>query len=150
MLRKKKILIASDHAGFELKKYLKKYLESKNYKVFDCGTNNGKDSVDYPDYANQLCGLIKLKKAKQGILICGTGIGMSITANKVNGIRAGLCHDAYTSEMARAHNNSNVLCFGARTTGEGTIESIIDAWDSTSFEGGRHLNRVKKINLSDR
>jgi len=156
-----KYFIATDHAGVEVKDFTKKLLEKKGHEVIDLGPFST-DRVDYPDFAKKLSERVLDASGRVdenidwkefgvfGILICGTGIGMSITANKVNGIRAGLCHDAYTSEMARAHNNANILCFGARTTGAGTIESIIDAWDSTPFEGGRHLDRIKKINLSDR
>ncbi len=152
-----KYIIATDHAGVEVKNFTKELLQQMGHEVEDLGPFTN-DRVDYPDFAQALsekvieCGgdISENEDWKEsgvfGILICGTGIGMSITANKINGIRAGLCHDAYTSEMARAHNNANVLCFGARTSGYGTIESIIKAWDSTSFEGGRHLERVKKIN----
>ncbi len=151
-----KYFIATDHAGIELKNYTKKILEKMGHEVFDLGpfTNN---RVDYPDFAHKLAKTLMENSGKEkegedwretgvfGILICGTGIGMSMAANKVKGIRAGLCYDSYTAEMARAHNNANVLCFGARTTGEGTVESIIKAWDKTVFEKGRHLERVKKI-----
>ena len=153
-----KYVIATDHAGVDVKNFTKKLLETKGYEVVDLGPFS-EDRVDYPDFAKKLSEKVLELAGDEvnenfdwketevfGILICGTGIGMSITANKVQGIRAGLCHDAYTSAMARQHNNANILCFGARTSGAGTIESIIDAWDSTSFEGGRHLNRVKKIN----
>jgi ribose 5-phosphate isomerase B len=156
-----KYIIATDHAGVEVKNFTKKVLENMGHTVEDLGPFST-DRVDYPDYAEKLSKTLisqvgnidenlDWKESKIfGILICGTGIGMSITANKVEGIRAGLCHDAYTSAMARAHNNANVLCFGARTSGEGTIESILDAWNKTAFEGGRHLDRVKKINSLDR
>ena len=154
-------IIATDHAGVDVKNFTKDLLEKKGHEVIDLGPFST-ERVDYPDFAKKLAENV-VKTAGEfdenrdwkesgvfGILICGTGIGMSITANKVDGVRAGLCHDAYTSEMARAHNNANILCFGARTSGAGTIESIIDAWDSTSFEGGRHLDRVKKINNLDK
>ena len=151
-----KYFIATDHAGIELKNYTKNILEKMGHEVFDLGPFTD-SRVDYPDFAHKLAKTLMENSGKVnedvdwretgvfGILICGTGIGMSISANKVKGIRAGLCYDGYTAEMARAHNNANVLCFGARTTGEGTVESIIEAWDKTTFEGGRHLNRVKKI-----
>ena len=156
-----KYFIATDHAGVDVKNFTKELLEKKGNEVIDLGPFS-KDRVDYPDFAKRLSERLLEESGRVsenldwkesgvfGILICGTGIGMSIAANKVNGIRAGLCYDAYTSAMARAHNNANVLCFGARTTGAGIIESIIDAWESTPFEGGRHLNRIKKINLLDR
>jgi ribose 5-phosphate isomerase B len=156
-----KYIIATDHAGVDVKEFTKKVLQSKGYEVEDLGPFSS-DRVDYPDFAEKLSNRVLevagefdeerdwREKEVFGVLICGTGIGMSITANKVSGIRAALCHDAYTSEMARSHNNANVLCFGARTSGEGTIESMIDAWEKTPFSGGRHLNRVLKINNLDR
>jgi ribose 5-phosphate isomerase B len=156
-----KYLIATDHAGIETKDFTKELLESMGHEVEDLGPFST-DRVDYPDFAEKLSKrVVELagevdsnldwkETGVFGILICGTGIGMSITANKISGIRASLCHDSYTSEMARLHNNSNVLCFGARTTGKGTIESIVKSWDETSFEGGRHLNRVLKIEALDK
>ena len=156
-----KYIIATDHAGVEMKDFTKNLLESLNHTVEDLGPFSN-DRVDYPDFAKKLSEKVVAEGGNIsedrdwresgvfGILICGTGIGMSITANKVSGVRAGLCHDAYSSKMARAHNNANILCFGARTTGQGVVESIIEAWDSTSFEGGRHLDRVKKINKLDK
>ncbi len=156
-----KYIIATDHAGVDVKNFTKELLQKMGHEVEDLGPFST-DRVDYPDYAETLSKRVVevagdvseesdwRESGVFGILICGTGIGMSITANKVNGVRAGLCHDAYTSAMARAHNNANVLCFGARTSGEGTIESMIEAWDKTAFEGGRHLQRVKKINQLDR
>jgi ribose 5-phosphate isomerase B len=154
-----KYFIATDHAGVDTKDFTIELLKKMGHEVVDLGPNS-KDRVDYPDFAKKLSDeVVKAGGDRDhfdwkelgvyGILICGTGIGMSITANKVDGIRAGLCHDAYTAEMARAHNNANVLCFGARTAGEGTIESMVSAWDSASFEGGRHEGRVAKINELD-
>lgn len=152
-----KYIIGTDHAGLIMKNFVKDLLEKMGNDVEDLGPFDSQ-RVDYPDFAVkvskrvlELSGNINENLDWQetgvyGILICGTGIGMSITANKINGIRATLCHDAYTAEMGRAHNNGNILCFGARTTGEGTVESIISAWNSTKFEGGRHLQRVIKIN----
>ncbi len=156
-----KYFIATDHAGVEIKNYTKELLEKMGHEVEDLGPFNT-ERVDYPDFAEKLAREVakfseKISEEEDwknsgvfGVLICGTGIGMSITANKIPNIRAGLCHDAYTAEMARAHNNANVLCFGARVVGKGTIESIVKAWDSTKFEGGRHLNRVQKIGKLDR
>ncbi len=156
-----KYIIATDHAGVDVKNYTKELLKAKGYEVEDLGPYTS-DRVDYPDFAEKLSrkvveegGDISIEKDWReskvfGILICGTGIGMSITANKIRGVRASLCHDAYTSQMAREHNNSNILCFGARTTGFGTIESIVNSWDNSSFQGGRHLDRVKKIDILDR
>ena len=140
----------------EIRRSFIEFFEKKGHKVIDLGPYDT-SRVDYPDFAHKLAKTLMENSGKEkegedwretgvfGILICGTGIGMSMAANKVKGIRAGLCYDSYTAEMARAHNNANVLCFGARTTGEGTVESIIKAWDKTVFEKGRHLERVKKI-----
>lgn len=140
----KKFLVASDHAGFEMKNEVKKYLETKGFLVEDMGPADA-SRVDYPDYAKKVaCEVAKDADAK-GVLICGTGIGISIAANKVAGVRAALCHDAYTAAMCRAHNDANILCFGARVVGLGVMESMIDAFVATEFEGGRHTDRVKKI-----
>ncbi len=141
-----KIYIATDHAAFCIKEDVKKILNSLGYEVIDLGPNSDK-RVDYPDYAHKLCEVVLKDPKSQGVLICGSGIGMSITANKHIGIRAALCHDAYTAQMAREHNDANVLCFGQRVVGLGTIESICLAWSKSSFEGGRHALRVEKIEL---
>lgn len=141
-----KIYIATDHAAFCIKEDVKTILKSLGNEVVDLGPEND-DRVDYPDFAHKLSIAVLKDPNTQGVLICGTGIGMSLSANKHIGIRAALCHDAYTAEMARAHNNANVLCFGQRVVGLGTIESICKTWCATSFEGGRHANRVEKIEL---
>jgi ribose 5-phosphate isomerase B len=141
-----KIYIATDHAAFCIKDDVKKILKSLGNEVVDLGPEND-DRVDYPDFAHKLSSTVLEDKGSQGVLICGTGIGMSLSANKHKGIRAALCHDAYTAQMARAHNDANVLCFGQRVVGLGTIESICKAWCETTFEGGRHANRVEKIEL---
>lgn len=140
----KKILIASDHAGFELKKELVKYLESQKYKVFDCGPDNN-DSVDYPDFANKLCGYLKLNKAKQGILICGSGIGMSISANRHDNVRAALCLTVEMAQLARQHNDANVLVLGSRLIKTEEAKEILNMFLKTKFEGGRHKRRIEKI-----
>ena len=142
------IAIGSDHAGFPLKQVVKSWLEEHGYEVDDLGTHDTK-SVDYPDYAAAVAHAVAEGKADRGILICGTGIGMSISANKVPGIRAALCTDAYTARMSRRHNDANVLCMGARVIGPGVAESIVEAWLSEEFEGGRHARRVGKINALD-
>jgi len=141
-----KIYIATDHAAFCIKDDVKKILESLGNQVIDLGPKND-DRVDYPDFAHKLSLEVLKDPESKGVLICGTGIGMSLSANKHLGIRAALCHDAYTAQMARAHNDANILCFGQRVVGLGTIESICKSWCETSFEGGRHAHRVKKIEL---
>jgi ribose 5-phosphate isomerase B len=136
--------IASDHAAIEMKKFVVDYLHHKGYKVIDLGPNTP-DRVDYPDYAKKLADSMSLDSGSLGVLICGSGIGMSIAANKCKGIRASLARDAYDAKMGREHNDANVICLGARTTGLGTAESILDAWCAGEFEGGRHADRVEKI-----
>lgn len=139
-----KYYIATDHAGFAIKENVKKMVEDLGHEIIDLGPDSA-DRVDYPDFAHKLAKAVLEDTESCGILICGTGIGMSLAANKHEGIRAALCHDAYTAEMARAHNDANVLCFGERVVGMGVIESILKAWSTTAFEGGRHANRVAKI-----
>lgn len=139
-----KFYIATDHAGLDLKDYTVELLKTKGHEVIDLGPFS-KDRVDYPDYAVKVSEAVLADKEAQGILICGSGIGMSMTANKHIGIRAALCHDAYTATVARGHNDANVLCFGERIIGKGVCESILDAWIAGSFEGGRHIQRVAKI-----
>ena len=141
-----KMYIATDHAAFCIKDDVKKILSDLGYEVVDLGPTND-ERVDYPDFAHKLCEEVLKDSGSHGVLICGTGIGMSLSANKHVGIRAALCHDAYTASMARMHNDANILCFGQRVVGLGTIESICEAWEKTSFEGGRHAQRVEKIEL---
>ena len=139
-----KFYIATDHAGFLIKDDVKKIVEDLGCKIIDLGVES-KERVNYPDFAHKLSKKVLSDKGSFGILICGTGIGMSLAANKHKGIRAALCHDYYTASMARAHNDANVLCFGQRVVGLGTIESILKAWIETKFEGGRHQERVELI-----
>jgi len=139
-----KFYIATDHAGIEYKEFIKNLLESKGIDVEDLGPFSS-DRVDYPDYAKKCAEAVRDDKGSFGILICGTGIGMSIAANKVKGIRAALCHDAYTAQMAKEHNNAQILCFGQRVLGLGVVESVIDSFINSSPEGGRHQDRVEKI-----
>lgn len=139
-----KFYIATDHAGIDLKDYTVELLKEKGHEVIDLGPFS-KDRVDYPDYAIKVCEAVLADKTSQGILICGSGIGMSMAANRHSGIRAALCHDAYTAVVARGHNDANVLCFGERIIGKGVAESILDAWCAGNFEGGRHMGRVAKI-----
>ena len=136
--------IGTDHAGIELKDWTVELLKSKGYEVVDFGPFS-KDRVDYPDYAHKVANAVLENEGSQGILICGSGIGMSMAANRHSGIRAALCHDAYTAMVAREHNDANILCFGERIVGKGVAESIIDAWLANGFEGGRHVQRVEKI-----
>jgi ribose 5-phosphate isomerase B len=139
-----KFYIATDHAGIDLKDYTVELLKQKGLEVIDLGPFN-KDRVDYPDYAVKVAQSVLADSASQGILICGSGIGMSMAANRFHGIRAALCHDAYTAQVAREHNDANILCFGERIVGKGVAESIIDSWLASKFEGGRHCGRVEKI-----
>jgi ribose 5-phosphate isomerase B len=139
-----KFYIATDHAGYNVKDFVKEYLESKSHEVIDLGPYSN-DRVDYPDFAKKCAQKVVEDNGSFGILICGTGIGISVSANKVCGIRAALCHDSYTAAMSRAHNDANILCFGERVVGKGVIESMLDSFCDTPFEGGRHANRVKKI-----
>jgi len=141
-----KIAIASDHAGYGLKVQIMEHLKSRGItQVTDLGPDNDKTSVDYPDYAKKVAHEVLDDEDCLGILICGTGIGMSITANKIKGIRAAHASDPYSSEMARRHNNANVLCLGARVVGAGLAFSIVDRWLDAEYEGGRHETRVNKI-----
>ncbi|HEX13909.1 MAG: ribose 5-phosphate isomerase B [Desulfurella sp.] len=137
------IIIGSDHAGFAMKEAIKEYLAGLNYLVEDVGTFN-EDSVDYPDFAKKVAKKVQ-DSDNLGILICGTGIGMSISANRFVGVRCALCHDAYTAEFARKHNNANILAFGGRTTGLEIAKQMVYIFLNTSFEGGRHQRRVNKI-----
>lgn len=141
-----KFFIATDHAGIAIKDDVISMLEKRGHEVTDLGPQDA-SRVDYPDFAHKLCKEVLQDKSSHGVLICGTGIGMSLAANKHKGIRAAMCHNAYTATMARAHNDANVLCFGERVVGLGVVESMIDAWCNGSFEGGRHSTRVEKIEV---
>lgn len=138
-----KIVIGSDHAAFEMKEFVKKLLLSKKIEVIDMGTHN-LDRTDYPDYASAVAKSV-LENNIFGILLCGSGIGVSIVANRYKGIRAALCRTPNDAEMARKHNDANVLCLGARTNSEEEITAIIDSWLTNQFEGGRHLDRLNKF-----
>ena len=137
------VIIAADHAGVILKKHISKYLLRKGFKVNDIGTNNLYKSVDYPDYAKKL--VKKMNKKKMGILICGTGIGMSITANRFDKIRAALPHNQKASKLSREHNNSNVIILGAKLINFKKAKKMVDIFLTTKFSGGRHLRRINKI-----
>lgn len=139
-----KIAIAADHGGFELKDSMVEYIKSLGNEVLDLGTNSA-DSVDYPDYAKKVCEEIQQGNSDLGILICGTGIGMSLAANKFEGIRAACVSDVYSAKMSRNHNNANVLCIGARVIGDEVAKLIIKTFLENEFEAGRHQRRVDKI-----
>ncbi len=139
-----KVFLASDHAGFELKNELKEAIKGLGYEVVDLGTND-KNSVDYPDYAHLLAS--KLEPNCYGVLVCGTGIGISIAANRHENVRCALCHDEFTARLAREHNDANVIAFGARVIGAGVATAALETFLKTEFAGGRHERRVKKIEL---
>ena len=140
----KKIVMASDHAGFDLKNTLVEQLKNDGYDVEDAGTYS-KDSCDYPVFAEKACRYMIDGKAELCILVCGTGIGMSMAANKVKGIRAACCSDTYSAKYTRLHNDANVLCMGARVVGEGLAYEIAKVFLETEFEGGKHLRRINMI-----
>lgn len=139
-----KIAIGSDHGGYELKGKLIKYMEDLGYEVVDHGTYSN-DSVDYPDYGEKVAKSVVDGNEDLGVVICGTGIGISIAANKVKGARVALCGDTFSATMARQHNNANVIALGARVTGDELAKAILKAFLDSSFEGGRHARRVEKI-----
>ncbi|ATB32487.1 ribose 5-phosphate isomerase B [Melittangium boletus] len=139
-----KVIIASDHAGLELRRELVKALQESRAEVDDLGPATA-ESVDYPDFARQVALAVAEGRATYGVLVCGTGMGMAITANKFPGIRAALCTDEFVARMSRAHNDANVLCLGQRVVGPGLARSILDAFLATPFEGGRHQRRLDKI-----
>ncbi|HEY4743952.1 MAG TPA: ribose 5-phosphate isomerase B [Desulfuromonadaceae bacterium] len=138
------IVIGSDHGGLNLKAALKSYLNRRGIEVSDAGTDNG-DSVDYPDFGLKVAEMVVSGKAASGILVCGTGIGMSIAANKVPGIRAALVTDVFMARMAKEHNNANILVLGGRVLDEQIACDLVGAWLDASFEGGRHQSRLNKI-----
>ncbi len=139
-----KIAIASDHGGFTLKKALINFLSQRGLETLDLGTN-GTESVDYPDYAIKVASLVSQGQADAGLLVCGTGIGMCITANKFKGVRAAVVSDIYSAKMAKEHNNANILCIGGRISKPSQAEELVRMWLETPFEGGRHQRRLEKI-----
>jgi ribose 5-phosphate isomerase B len=139
-----KIAIGSDHRGFDAKKRILSLLQQLGHEVQDMGTTSN-DSVDYPDFAFQVAQAVGEKRVDRGILICGTGIGMCIAANKVHGVRAAPCHDSITAEMSRRHNDANILCLSADLLGDELIDRMVRIWLETEFEAGRHARRVEKI-----
>jgi ribose 5-phosphate isomerase B len=144
-----KIAIASDHAGYAEKEKIKTTLDEIGVEYMDLGTNS-LDSVDYPDFGKAVGEAVAQGRAEQGIVVCGSGIGISIAANKVKGIRAALAWNAESASLARQHNDANVLAIGARTTPEGTIPDIVKAWFAAKFEGGRHQRRIDEISEMER
>ena len=140
----RKILIASDHAGFKLKETIKRYLLKKKVKIIDIGPSKLR-RVDYPDYAHKLSKKINLNNKLTGVLICGSGIGMEITANRYKNVRAALCYNQKTAKLSRLHNNANIITLGSRLTKKTVALKCISTFLNTKFEGGRHLKRIKKI-----
>ena len=140
------IAIGSDHAGFIMKEKISKYLKSKNFKIIDKGAFS-ENSVDYAEFGHRVGNSIIEGESSKGIIICGTGIGISIAANKIKGIRAALCTSPSHAEMSRLHNDSNILALGSRMTEYKKMIQIIDIWLDTNFEGGRHLKRINKIEV---
>ena len=143
------IAIASDHGGFSLKVDIVSFLKELGYEVNDMGPKN-QNSVDYPDYGIRIAQAVTTNSASRGIVICGTGIGMSIVVNRFPGIRGTLCSDLYTAKLCREHNDSNILIMGGRVVGHGLAREIVKVWLSTPFEGGRHQKRLDKINQFDK
>lgn len=141
------IFVGSDHGGFEMKELLAKYLSgvyAEKFNVVDMGCPDS-NSVDYPDIAASVCAKVNANEGSKGLLVCGSGIGISISANKIEGIRCALCHDHYTAKYARLHNNAQIVAIGGRTTGSEVAKEICDIFFNTEFEGGRHERRVGKI-----
>ncbi len=137
--------IGSDHAGFGLKAVLREHLKVRGHEVLDLGTFDAETKVDYPDIAREVAEKVKANPGSAGVLVCGTGIGVAMAANKVKGIRAANVHDVTEAKYSRLHNDANIVTVGARTMGEETAKEILDVFSSTAFEGGRHLARVEKI-----
>ena len=142
------IVIGCDHAAYELKEKLKAYLLGDGLTVEDVGPH-GAESVDYPDYGKKVAGMVSSGQYARGILLCGTGLGMSMVANRFPGVRAALCHDLFGAVMSRKHNDANILVIGGRVTGETLAEEIVRVWLETPFEGGRHQNRLDQFDRID-
>lgn len=139
-----KIAIGNDHAAVEMKNHIVKYLEAKGYEMVNFGTDTN-ESCDYPIYGKKVADAIKNGECELGVLICGTGIGISLAANKVKGIRAAVCSEGYSARLTRQHNNANIIAFGARVVDEKTAEKIVDEFLNAEYEGGRHQKRVDMI-----
>ena len=140
----KKLCIASDHAGFNIKEFIKNFLIKNKISIIDLGPLNDK-SVDYPDYAKKVGNRVRLRKSDMGILVCGSGTGMAISANKIKGIRAAVGYNNKSTHLSRLHNNANILCLGARLNNKKNILKMLKIFLQTSFEGGRHSRRIRKI-----
>ena len=140
----KKLFISSDHAGYSLKEQIKKKFKNK-YSFYDLGTDNSKDSVNYPDYAHKLCKKVAKNSKNIGILVCGSGMGMSMAANRHKRIRAAVCYSAKNTKLSRLHNNANIITLGSRLTKKNTAFKCVEVFINTKFEGGRHIKRVRKI-----
>jgi ribose 5-phosphate isomerase B len=139
-----KIAVGADHAGYRLKEHLARLLAREGHEVEDLGTSSA-DSVDYPDFAAVVSGKVAAGEAERGILVCGTGIGMAMAANKIRGVRAAACNELFSARMARAHNDANVLALGERVVGTGLAEEIVRTFLATPYEDGRHARRLEKI-----
>lgn len=140
----RKIALGSDHAGRELRRAIGEHLLKLGHEVQDVGCE-GSAAVDYPDYAQKVCALVKDNSCETGILVCGTGLGVSMAANSIVGIRAALCTNEFTARMARSHNDANILCLGERVIGMGVAHSVLEAFLNTAFAGGRHQARLEKL-----
>ena len=141
----KNVCIASDHAGYNLKETIKRFLIKNDVSIIDLGPIESNKSVDYPDFAKKVSRRIKVKKSEAGILVCGSGTGMAMSANKIKGIRAALCYDFKSTRLSREHNNANIIALGSRLTKKNLSLKLVKIFLNTKFEGGRHLRRVKKI-----
>ena len=144
-----KIAIGNDHVAVEMKEHIKHYLEEKGHTVVNFGTDST-DRCDYPVYGKKVADAVASGECDCGILICGTGVGISLAANKVKGIRAAVCSDPYTARLTKQHNNANIIAFGARVVGEATAEMIVDEYLSAEYEGGRHQNRIDMISAIEK
>lgn len=144
-----KIAIGNDHIAVEMKDYIKEHLQNKGHEIIDCGTNST-DRTDYPIYGKRVAELVASKECDYGVLICGTGVGISLAANKVDGIRAVVCSEPYSARLSRQHNNANIVAFGARVVGLATAEMIVDEFFSAEYEGGRHQKRIDMISAIER
>lgn len=144
-----KIAIGNDHVAVEMKKHITTYLEEKGHEIVNFGTDS-QDRCDYPVYGKKVAEAVASGDCERGILICGTGIGISLAANKVKGIRAAVCSEAYSARLTRQHNDANIIAFGARVVGEATAEMIVDEFLNTEYEGGRHQRRIDMITAIER